>query len=154
MAHIPGKRAWFTVRSSGVSIEVPRFSTPGLRVCLGGCVCLAAAAVAAADPGAPPAADRVAVWVDLSLPVPRAAAASDVRAMRQALQAQQQAVAAQLDALGATELARVALVRNAIAVELPRQALPAVRQLPGVLRVRPVTHRHQVDRPTADPLRP
>lgn len=130
------------------------FLTTGLRVWSGGCACLVAAALATAGPGAPQATDRVAVWVDLSLPVPRAAAASDLPAMRLAVQAQQEAVAAQLVALGATELARVMLVRNAIAVELPRHALPQVRQLPGVLQVRPVTHRHQVDLPAASPLRP
>ncbi|GCL65188.1 hypothetical protein AQPW35_42690 [Rubrivivax pictus] len=137
-----------------------RLSLGGLGLCVGLCCaglpCRAGpvAAGTAAATGAPQASDRVAVWVDLSLPVPRAAASSDVLAMRQAVEAQQHAVAAQLGALGATELARVLLVRNAIAVELPRHALPLVRQLPGVLRVRPVTHRHQVDVPAADPLRP
>jgi len=130
-----------------------------------------AAAVACPDPGhsAPQALGRVAVWVDLSLPVPGTAAATTgpaapadgnatagtTLAMRQAVLAQQQAVAAQLCALGATELARVTLVRNAIAVDLPVNALPLARQLPGVLRIRPITHLHRVQPPAAaPPLRP
>lgn len=120
-------------------------------------------------PAAPQAPARVAVWVDLSQPVPGTAAgaagpatptdggaaATTALAMRQAVQAQQQAVASQLCALGATELARVTLVRNAIAVDLPVDALPLARQLPGVLRIRPVTHLHRVQPPgDAPPLRP
>lgn len=128
-------------------------------------------AVSGTEPGngTPQALARVTVWVDLSLPVPGTAAAATgpaaspngsqapgaALAMRQAVLAQQQAVVAQLQALGATELGRVTLVRNAIAVELPAGALPLARQLPGVLRIRPVTHLHQVQpAPAMLPLRP
>lgn len=97
-----------------------------------------------------PASDRVQVWVDLTLPAFSAvpgASASSCGARRRALEAQQTAVAEQLRALGAVELARVQLVRNALAVELPASAVDEVRKLPGVLRVRPLTHRYRVDPP-------
>lgn len=97
-----------------------------------------------------PASGRVEVWVDLTLPALAAApgaSASSCGARRRALEAQQTAVAEQLRALGAVELARVRLVRNAIAVELPASAVDEVRKLPGVLRVRPITHRHSIDPP-------
>ncbi len=106
-----------------------------------------------AEPGSrdtTPAGGRVEVWVDLTLPALAAApmaSAPSCKDRRHALGAQQAAVAEQLRALGATELARVQLVRNAIAVELPASAVDAVRKLPGVLRVRPVTHRHGIDPP-------
>ncbi len=71
---------------------------------------------------APPATGRVKVWVDLAMPamaavpMPSPSSRSDYY---QALQAQQSGLSARLHALGATELARVYLVRNAIVVELP-----------------------------------
>jgi hypothetical protein len=124
------------------------------------------AACAALGHAAPQTAARVAVWVDLSMPEPAPGAAAaapsatdpTTRAaalsMRQAVQAQQQAVAARLRALGGTELAQIVLVRNAIAVNLPADALACVRQWPGVLRVRPVTHRNRVDAPPVDAVKP
>jgi hypothetical protein len=36
-------------------------------------------------------------------------------------------------------------VPNAVAVKLPAQAAVQARQIPGVLRVRPVQHRNRID---------
>lgn len=97
-----------------------------------------------------PATGRVQVWVDLAMP-PLAQVPMPRPSLRNvyhhALQAQQGAVSEQLRTLGATELARVYWVRNAIAAELPASAVDAARQLPGVLRVRPVTHPNRIDPP-------
>lgn len=93
---------------------------------------------------------RVEVWIDLAMPVlvpSPLAPASSRSAYRRAVQTLQTTLSEQLRALGATELARVQLVRNAIAVELPASAVDAARLLPGVLRVRPVTHRNRIDPP-------
>lgn len=88
-------------------------------------------------------ADTVEVWLDLSEPVP-ATAPDDAEARRRAqrVAAQQRAVAAELQRLGATELARVRHARNAIAVRVAADQLEALRALPGVLRVRPVRTLH------------
>ncbi|MBK7261266.1 MAG: hypothetical protein IPI03_04985 [Rubrivivax sp.] len=99
---------------------------------------------------ATPATGRVKVWVDLAMPamaavpMPSPSSRSDYY---QALQAQQSGLSARLHALGATELARVYLVRNAIVVELPASAIEAVRRLPGVRRVSLVTHPYRIDPP-------
>jgi hypothetical protein len=55
---------------------------------------------------------------------------------------QQEAVAAQLQRLRATELARVRHTGNAIAVRIDATALDDVRALPGVRRVRPAVKLH------------
>lgn len=85
----------------------------------------------------------VEVWLDLSEPVP-AGAGSEAEARRQAerVARQQRAVAAEVQRLGATELARVRHARNAIAVRIDADQLDALRAIPGVLRVRPVQTRH------------
>lgn len=61
-------------------------------------------------------------------------------AHRASVMAQQAATAARLSALGATELGRVQVAHNAIAVTIDAALLPELARLPGVLRVRPVIH--------------
>lgn len=80
----------------------------------------------------------VELWVELSEPVP-ATARSSADATRRAEQVaqQQRRVADELRALGAIEFARVRHVRNAIAVRCPEDRLDAVREIPGVLHLRP-----------------
>lgn len=87
----------------------------------------------------------VSVWVDLELPA-LASVPPENTARRGALhlqiQAQQDAVMAGLRALGAIEQARVKVVRNAIAVRLPRTQMGAAREIPGVRAVRPARSRN------------
>jgi hypothetical protein len=94
--------------------------------------------------GEPPTTD---VWVDLDLPALASLPRQDT-AKRQALRlrivAQQDTVMAQLRRLGGQERGRVQLLRNALAVRLPRDQLDAARRLPGVHGVRPV---RDVERP-------
>ncbi len=104
--------------------------------------------------GAPPGAQRLAdpraawlsVWVDLDEPelarVP-AGQAEARAALRTRILAQQAQVMARLLELGAVEQARVQVVRNAIAVRLPRTRLADAAALPGVRGVRPVQHRNR-----------
>lgn len=95
-----------------------------------------------------PVPARVQVWVDLTMPAAAAAVMPSSRAAYlHALNAQQELLADSLRAHGAVELARLRLVRNSIAVDLPAEAVDVVRQLPGVLWVRPVTHLHHIDPP-------
>lgn len=103
--------------------------------------------------GAPPRAEgaagtRVQVWVDLAMP-PMALMTmpSSRAAYGQAVRASQDMLAASLRAHGAVELARLRMVRNSIAVDLPSDSVDAVRGLPGVLQVRLVTHRDRIDPP-------
>ena len=63
---------------------------------------------------------------------------SQALAHRQSLRVAQDAIAAQLKALGASELGRVAMAHNAVAVRVDAAALKAIAALPGVLKVRPV----------------
>ncbi len=81
------------------------------------------------------------VWVDLDLPalasLPRQNAV-ERKALRLRIVQQQDAVMAKLRELGAQERGRVQLLRNALAVRLPRDQLDAARRLPGVHGVRPV----------------
>lgn len=80
-------------------------------------------------------------WVTLSEP-PLAEGAHDAAA-RQRVADQQDEVMRRLQALGAVEVARVRLLRNALAVRLPPEAVPAARQIPGVRGVSPV---HDIER--------
>ncbi len=82
----------------------------------------ACAALDARSAGAP-----VQVWVDLTEPPRRT----------ERVARQQQAVAAELQRLGATELARVRHTGNAIAVQIDPALLDQVRALHGVRGVRP-----------------
>jgi minor extracellular serine protease Vpr len=59
-------------------------------------------------------------------------------AHRQSLRGTQDSLSIQMQALGATELGRVAMAHNAIAVRVDASALKAIAALPGVLKVRPV----------------
>lgn len=88
------------------------------------------------------------VWIDLSLPPLGEAKQEDPEAraaLRARIAAQQDRVMAQLTSLGAKEIARVAIVRNAIAVRMPAAALAQARAIPGVVNVRAVKHRHRIE---------
>lgn len=99
-----------------------------------------------------PATGSVQVWVDLAMPAQATIAMPSPRAAyRHALDAQLQALAFRLSGLGGVELARVRSVRNSIAVELPADAIDAVRRLPGVLQLRPVIHPHRIEIPPPAP---
>jgi len=94
---------------------------------------------------APPAslnqAAMVHVWIELDLPALASVPRGDVAArqvLRRRIEQQQNAVMAALRGLGAQERGRVRLLRNALAVRLPRDQLDAARRLPGVHGVRPV----------------
>lgn len=88
---------------------------------------------------------RIEVWVDLSLPALSTAAPGEPRAaLKRELEAQQARVMAALRGLGAEEIGRVALLRNALAVRLPAAHLAVVRALPEVSGVRIV---RDIERP-------
>jgi hypothetical protein len=90
---------------------------------------------------------NVEVWIDLSVPALSSDAAQDRdarAALRARIEDQQDEVLEQLVALGAEELARVAEVRNAVAVRMPASQLAQARALPGVVKVRPVKHRKRM----------
>jgi len=80
-------------------------------------------------------ADKMDVWVLLTKP-PLAADANASEAIRK----QQQSVLTQLHALGAVELGRVSVARNAIAVSIDPARLPEVKRIAGVRSVSPVRH--------------
>jgi hypothetical protein len=61
------------------------------------------------------------------------------------VQQQQDDVMAQLEPLGATELARVQYARNAIAVSMPSSAVDRSRKIVGVTAIQPITHRNRID---------
>lgn len=93
--------------------------------------------------GAALADAAVEVWVDLSEPLAATAGNPEEAAQRrQRVQRQQAAAAAELQRLGAVELARVRHTGNAIAVRIAPDRLDAVRRIPGVLRVRPAHELH------------
>jgi hypothetical protein len=93
------------------------------------------------------------VWIDLTEPVPRAGSdLEEARQQRERVLRQQDAVAAQLQRLHATELARVRHTGNAIAVRIDPAALDEVRALPGVRRVRPAVKLHPPETGGAAPL--
>jgi hypothetical protein len=108
-----------------------------------------APAVSPAAAASAEASDVVEVWVDLSVPalatLPRTARGQR-QALRQRIVHQQDAVMAQLAALGGHELGRVQQLRNAVAVRLPKAVLDEARRIPGVQRVRVVRDR-QTDAP-------
>lgn len=103
------------------------------RLFLGGCWFAAAGAHAVGEA-------RVAeVWIDLSLPaLSSAPPGSDAPALKRDIETQQDRVMARLRALGAEEIGRVKVLRNALAVRLPAAQLPAARALPEVTGVRVV----------------
>lgn len=84
---------------------------------------------------------RLGFWVDLSEPaLASLSQGSNVarEAHRRRILKQQDRVAAALRSLGAVELGRVQLLRNSIAVHLSRDQVGAVRQISGVLALRPL----------------
>ena len=84
------------------------------------------------------------IWVDLSLPALATLPREDREGrsvLRQRIAQQQDAVMAQLCALGGSELARVQQLRNAVAVRLPKAVLDEARRIPGVQRLRVVRDR-------------
>jgi hypothetical protein len=88
-------------------------------------------------------ASTVDVWIDLTEPVPGAGGDRvQARRQRDRVLRQQEAVAALLQQLHASELARVRHTGNAIAVRIDPAALDAVRAWPDVRRVRPVVKLH------------
>lgn len=78
------------------------------------------------------------VWIVLDLPelasLPREAGA-ERQMLQQRIQAQQEQVMSALRTLGAQELGRVQVLRNALAVRLPRSQVDVARSLPGVRSV-------------------
>lgn len=99
---------------------------------------------------APPAGPaQVQVWVELAGPPIGRRPGPD--APRPAtVDAHQDELMARMRALGAVELGRVRIVRNAIAVEIAADRVDALRALQGVRRVSPV---HHVGRPAPRPVR-
>lgn len=61
-----------------------------------------------------------------------------------ALDKQQASVSERVQALGGHELARVRVVRNALAVSVPAARLGEVAAIEGVVRVRALQHRMRV----------
>jgi hypothetical protein len=108
-----------------------------------------AAPQARVDPsiGGEPLEASLEIWLDLNRP-PLAEARSlppDQRdAAIRALDAQQAAVLGRVRALGGHELARVRVVRNALAVSVPAGRLYEVAAIDGVVRVRAVRHAMRV----------
>jgi hypothetical protein len=123
-----------------------RFPSATRRALTAGVLLASAAALYAATPAAPrgaggPVDATVEVWVQLSLPELASVPAADRDAARRRIAQQQDAVMAALRELGAIEQARVQVVRNALAVRLPRAALEQARGIDGVRTVTPVRHR-------------
>lgn len=104
-------------------------------------VSLALLLAPAATWGAGEAEQVVEAWVHLTLPALATVPVDERDTARERLRQQQDAVMAELRALGAVEQARVQVVRNALAVRLPRSAVDAARRIAGVRTVTPVRHR-------------
>lgn len=104
---------------------------------------LAPSSCVGAAQGAQSGEEQLEVWVDLSEPPLSSRGERDQHGQREKIQTQQDQIASALRELGATELARVSIVRNALAICLPSRALDDVRRLQGVVKVRPVKHRQK-----------
>lgn len=93
----------------------------------------------------------VQVWVDLC-PLPPALGASTPQARPDPAQVtqRQDELMQRMRPLGAVEIGRVRLVRQAIAVEVPARQLNALRALEGICGVSPVRH---VQRPPPEAKR-
>jgi len=76
--------------------------------------------------------EQVEVWVVLSEPP---VAGSQTAGQLERVKRQQERVMAELRALGATELARVALANNALAVTIDSSKLPEAKRISGVRSV-------------------
>ena len=84
---------------------------------------------------------RVILWVDLSEPALVTLSRNsdtDREAQRQRILAEQHRVADALRGLGAIERGRVHMLRNSIAVDLPRDQVDAAGRIPGVRALRAV----------------
>ncbi|MDQ3187995.1 MAG: hypothetical protein M3Q28_03710 [Pseudomonadota bacterium] len=90
--------------------------------------------------------ERIDVWVLLT-ETPVVSGANNAEAIKR----QQQAVLAQLAALGAVELARVSRARNAVAVSIEPSKLAQVRKISGVRSVSRVRHIER-DPPKSAPM--
>lgn len=96
-----------------------------------------AGVVAGPSASVPVEANAPTWWVELSEPPVGAATPPGGRAPdRERVLRQQDAVMARLADLGAIELGRVAVLRNALAVRMPASAAQAARDLAGVTAVR------------------
>ena len=116
------------------------------RTLTSGLLLATATALHAATPDTPRAAGSayaatVEVWVQLTEPELTSVPPAERDAARRRIAHQQDTVMAALRDLGAVEQARVQLVRNALAVTLPRAALKQARAIPGVRAITPVRHR-------------
>lgn len=93
--------------------------------------------------------EQVEVWVVLT---ERPVATSPVGQL-EIVKQQQEHVMTQLKALGATELARVTLSSNALAVTIDSSKLPKVKRISGVRSVAPVQHIERDPAPAPPPIR-
>lgn len=82
------------------------------------------------------------MWVDLTMPSVAAAHAASPggRTALAQVDQQQSVLTRQLVELGAVEVGRVRIVRNAIAIEVDASQLNRIRALPGVRSVSLVRH--------------
>jgi minor extracellular serine protease Vpr len=65
---------------------------------------------------------------------------AEAKAQREKVGSQQASFASSMAGLGAVELGRVRLAHNAVAIKIDAASLPALAQMSGVTRVRPVIH--------------
>jgi len=97
------------------------------------------------NPMSVPSSDKVEVWVMLTEPP----VAGSPKSQLEKIKRQQDTVMAQLNALGATELARITVTKNALAVAIDPANVPKVKRISGVRSVSVVRH---IDRgPVPDP---
>ena len=94
--------------------------------------------------------DKVDVWVVLTEPP---VAGSPEAGQLERVKQQQDRVMAELKALGATELARVTLAKNALAVTIDSSKLPEVKRISGVRGVTAVKHIESDPLPPPPPVR-
>ncbi len=88
--------------------------------------------------------ERVDVWVVLTEPP---VSASNAAGQLEKVKQQQDRVMKQLEALGATELARVTLANNAIAVSIDPSKVGDAKRIPGVRSVSRVQNIQREPRP-------
>jgi hypothetical protein len=127
--HSPGRRLAVILLAQGLVFEVTPSSGTGLKG--------PAKSMSTEDK------QDVEIWVDLTLPAlatARQASPAEREALRARVDAQQDEVTAALHVLGAVEIGRVQLLRNAVAVRLPRGRISEVKQISGVGGVRVVRH--------------
>jgi hypothetical protein len=97
------------------------------------------------NPMSVPSSDKIEVWVVLTEPPVAASHTGQLEKIKR----QQDTVMAELKALGATELARITVAKNALAVAIDPANVPEVKRISGVRSVSVVRH---IDRgPVPDP---